>query len=107
MSLDLAQIEQLMSLARKHGVTVVKMGDVSIVLGAAPRVPGVNVARPGVMADAGLKTDAPPVAPDLALAIQAALTTDDDEPTPAEQQEIDLLTKWQRGEISAEELDVA
>ena len=95
MTADLAHIESLMQLARQYGATVVKAGDVSIVLGAAP-------APAAAPRHAPVVTEAPPIAPELAAAIaEAALDTD--EPSAAERAELDMLARWQRGEVSIDE----
>ena len=82
---DLATIEQLMQLARKHGATAVRYRGVSIVMGEAPH------AQPVV----GLATmPAPPEdASPIADAIRAAVVADQ-EATPEEQAEVNDFDQW-------------
>lgn len=86
-----ADLETLMLLARKHGAQVVKVGDVSMVMGPAPNAATV-AAQPNTIATI------PAISPLLAAAITEATALDDDEPTPAERREVEAFERWQRGE---------
>lgn len=96
-----AELAPLLALFRAEGVARFATPELTIDMGIE-RVPRRASAIGGEVApvSAAPTTPAPPVHPILADAIVAAMTADDDEPTPEEAADVEAFRKWQRGDAA-------